>query len=120
MRTPKKVKDKMEGNIQERVLVHSGFYSKFDRTGACLSFLAFYYSFASLSSSFSIALTKTLLLFSEYLFDNKFVDGQQRYDDICNDVEPLLEEGYSLYITGHRYVDLRVPNTTYVYFDIFY
>jgi len=63
MRTPKKVKDKMEGNVQERVLVHSGFYN--------------------------------------YLFDNKFVDGQQRYDDICNDVEPLLEEGYSLYITGH-------------------
>jgi len=63
MRTPKKIKDKMDGVVQERVLVHKGFY--------------------------------------DYLFDNKFLDGQQRYDQICTEVQTLMEEGYSLYITGH-------------------
>ena len=30
MRTPKKIKDKMNGKLQERVLVHVGFYSKYE------------------------------------------------------------------------------------------
>lgn len=39
--------------------------------------------------------------FYEYLFDNEKLEGQQRYDEILADVEPLMEEGYSLYVTGH-------------------
>jgi len=63
MRTPKKIKDKMNGKLQERVLVHKGFYN--------------------------------------YLFNNDLIDGEQRYDKILADIEPLMEEGYSLYVTGH-------------------
>jgi len=63
LRTPKKIKDKMEGAVKDGVLVHKGFYN--------------------------------------YLFDNKFDDGQQKYDQICTDIQPLMEEGYSLYVTGH-------------------
>jgi len=39
--------------------------------------------------------------FYEYLFNNKLIDGQQRYDQICGDVKSLMEKGYSLYVTGH-------------------
>jgi len=49
-------------------------------------------------------------LFSDYLFNNKRVDGDQRYDRILEDIEPLMEEGYSFYVTGHRYV--KFENTT--------
>jgi hypothetical protein len=68
LRTPKKIKDKMKGVLQERVLVHKGFY--------------------------------------DYLFDNNRMDGHQRYDKIVDDIESAMngEEGYSVYITGHRYV----------------
>ena len=68
MRTPKKIKDKMKGVLQKRVLVHKGFY--------------------------------------DYLFHNERMDGKQRYDEIIDDIEAAMngEKGYSVYITGHRYV----------------
>ena len=44
--------------------------------------------------------------FYDYLFDNNRMDGKQRYDMIIDDIEAAMngEEGYSVYITGHRYV----------------
>ena len=45
--------------------------------------------------------------FSDYLFNNNRIDGDQRYDRILEDIEPLMEEGYSFYVTGHRYVKFR-------------
>ena len=42
--------------------------------------------------------------FSDYLFNNTDVVNGQRYARILADIEPLMEEGYSLYITGHRYI----------------
>ena len=32
LRTPKKIRDKMDGKVKDRVLVHEGFYSKFGWT----------------------------------------------------------------------------------------
>lgn len=39
--------------------------------------------------------------FYGYLFDNENIEREQRYKRILKDIEPLFEEGYSLYITGH-------------------
>jgi len=39
--------------------------------------------------------------FYEYLFDNEKLTGDQRYDNIIDDVQPLVEDGYSVYVTGH-------------------
>jgi len=39
--------------------------------------------------------------FYEYLFDNDKIAGEQRYDRIVDDIRPLMEEGYSVYVTGH-------------------
>lgn len=39
--------------------------------------------------------------FYEYLFDNKKSLGEQKYDEIINDIQPLMEEGYGIYVTGH-------------------
>jgi hypothetical protein len=40
--------------------------------------------------------------FYEYLFDNKeIIAGKQRYDKIISDLEPLLEDGYKIWVTGH-------------------
>jgi len=65
LRTPKKIKDKMQGILQKRVLVHKGF--------------------------------------NDYLFNNDRIDGQQRYDDIIDDIVVAIDgkEGYSVSITGH-------------------
>jgi len=38
--------------------------------------------------------------FYQYIFDNSEVDVQ-RYDKIREDIEPLMEDGYSVYVTGH-------------------
>lgn len=46
-------------------------------------------------------------ILSEYLFDNDKIAGEQRYDRIVDDIRPLMEEGYSVYVTGHRYVFWR-------------
>jgi hypothetical protein len=64
METPEKIKDKMKGRLQNRVLVHRGFY--------------------------------------KYIFDNDNMESDyQRFDNIIDDIKPLMEEGYSLYISGH-------------------
>ena len=44
-----------------------------------------------------------LLSFSpECLFDNShWIDGDQKYDTIIDDIEPLVEEGYRVCVTGH-------------------
>jgi len=39
--------------------------------------------------------------FYEYLFDNERIAGEQRYDRIVDDIRPLMEKGYSVYVTGH-------------------
>jgi len=41
--------------------------------------------------------------FRQYLFSNKRMDGDQRYDMIIKDIEKAIggEEGYNVYITGH-------------------
>jgi len=39
--------------------------------------------------------------FSNYLFDNAREKGQQKYDEILDDLKDLMEEGYSVYVTGH-------------------
>ena len=45
-----------------------------------------------------------LYLFSDYLFENKRRKDIQIYTRIVEDVKPLIEDGYSVYVTGHRYV----------------
>lgn len=45
--------------------------------------------------------------FYDYLFDNKEITkekGKQRFDQIIEDITEILEPGYSIYVTGHRYV----------------
>jgi len=39
--------------------------------------------------------------FSNYLFNNAREKGQQKYDEILDDLKDLMEEGYSVYVTGH-------------------
>lgn len=43
-----------------------------------------------------------------YLFNNKYTNGVQRYDKIVGDIRAILDnekgKGYSVYVTGHRYV----------------
>ena len=39
--------------------------------------------------------------FYEYIFDNKKQDGCQVYDKIISDVQPFVEKGYGIYVTGH-------------------
>jgi hypothetical protein len=63
LRTPKKIRNKMNGKVKDRVTVHEGFYN--------------------------------------YLFDNKRINGEQRYDQICDDLQSLVEDDYNVYITGH-------------------
>ncbi len=50
--------------------------------------------------------------FYNYLFDNNKIRGQQRYDNIISDIREALkdEEGYSIYVTGHRYVQCTMNN----------
>jgi hypothetical protein len=38
--------------------------------------------------------------FYAYLFNNKRIENQ-RYETILHDLEPLITEGYKLYVTGH-------------------
>jgi len=38
--------------------------------------------------------------FYDYLFDNNNIETQV-YEKIRNDIKPLMEDGYSLYVTGH-------------------
>ena len=71
LKTPKQIRDKMEGILQKRVLVHRGLY--------------------------------------EYLFKNEYtnIEGEpERYDKIIDDIKKAMngEAGYSIYVTGHRYV----------------
>ena len=68
MDTPELIRDKMEGVLQNRILVHSGFYN--------------------------------------YLFENSRLDGDERFESIVSDITKVIggEEGYSVYVTGHRYV----------------
>jgi len=42
----------------------------------------------------------------DYLFNNAREKGQQKYDEILDDLKDLMEEGYSVYVTGHRYVTM--------------
>lgn len=45
--------------------------------------------------------------FYKYLFDNdRMEDGKQRYDSVIADIETAIngEEGYSVVVSGHRYV----------------
>lgn len=52
--------------------------------------------------------------FVEYIFDNSEVTvGKQRYDMILDDIKPFMKEGYSLYLTGHRYVSLWMLKITH-------
>jgi len=37
----------------------------------------------------------------DYLFNNAREKGQQKYDEILDDLKDLMEEGYSVYVTGH-------------------
>ena len=47
--------------------------------------------------------------FVEYIFDNdEITAGRQRYDMILDDIKPYMKDGYSLYVTGHRYVSLSI------------
>lgn len=39
---------------------------------------------------------------SDYLFNNKRIKGDQRYDSILKDIEAVFEEGYTITVTGHR------------------
>lgn len=39
--------------------------------------------------------------FYEYIFDNHQKKGDQRYDEIIRDIKKVIEEGYSVYVTGH-------------------
>jgi predicted lipase len=39
--------------------------------------------------------------FYNYLFNNKRMDGEQRYDKIIADIQSLIEPGYSVCATGH-------------------
>lgn len=41
--------------------------------------------------------------FYDYLFDNDKIDGLQRYDQVCLDIQETLrgDAGYGVYITGH-------------------
>merc|ERR1719491_338565 len=39
--------------------------------------------------------------FYEYLFENKRRIKKQVYDKIVEDIKPLMEDGYSVYVTGH-------------------
>lgn len=41
--------------------------------------------------------------FYNYLFNNSFIDGQQRYDNIIQDIRSVFEAGYRVCVTGHRY-----------------
>ena len=42
--------------------------------------------------------------FYHYLFDNEHRRGEQQYDQLISDIRHSLngEEGYSIYVTGHR------------------
>ena len=58
-------------------------------------------------------LKKRLLVhrgFYNYLFDNRFEKGNQPYDKLIRDLRLVLkdQEGYSVYVTGHRYDDAGV------------
>jgi len=63
LKTPRLIKDKMEGKLRKEVMVHKGFH--------------------------------------DYLFSNTLLKGEQRYDKIIDDIKPLVEEGYKVYVTGH-------------------
>lgn len=39
--------------------------------------------------------------FYEYIFNNKHQDGKQVYDKILADIEPFVEKGYNIHVTGH-------------------
>lgn len=39
--------------------------------------------------------------FYHFLFDNRKMDGTQRYDQIVKDLEAIIEDGYSITVTGH-------------------
>jgi len=39
--------------------------------------------------------------FYNYIFNNKRAKGDQRYDMILNDIKPIVEKGYKIYVTGH-------------------
>ena len=59
----------------------------------------------------------------DYLFDNRYVDGEQRYDEICDDTQSLMEEGHSMYVTGYwqvyqKYFMFRLGNI-FLIFDTF-
>ena len=45
--------------------------------------------------------------FLDYLNENEKLDERtlQRYERIMEDVESLMEDGYDLCVTGHRYAD---------------
>ena len=47
------------------------------------------------------------ICFAAYLFDNKIRDDNvQVYENIIKDIKPLMEDNYSVYVTGHRYVQI--------------
>lgn len=37
-----------------------------------------------------------------FLFNNKFIDGEQKFDRIVDTIKDVLEDDYSVCITGHR------------------
>jgi len=64
LETPALIRDNLEEDLKEHVLVHEGFH--------------------------------------DYLFENNLLDnGIQRYTRIIEDLKPLIEDGYSVYVTGH-------------------
>ena len=50
----------------------------------------------------NVSITSFVIWCIDYLFNNKRVDGDQKYDQILDDIRPLVEEGYKIYVTGHR------------------